>query len=132
MNISDPIADLLTRIRNGSRAEKKFVDVPWSKMKESIVRLLVELGFIERYSVKSENTIGMMRVFLKYSKGRESAIQGLTRVSKPGCRRYIGHDDIPFFYGGMGVSLISTSRGVLTDKEAKKAGVGGEHLLKVW
>lgn len=132
MNISDPIADLLTRIRNGSRAEKKFIDVPWSKMKENIVRILADIGFVEKYSVKHENNIGVMRVFLKYAKGRESAIQGLTRVSKPGCRRYVSHDKIPFFYGGMGVSLISTSKGILTNREAKKAGLGGEHLLKVW
>lgn len=132
MNISDPIADLLTRIRNGSRAQKKFVDVPWSKMKESIVSILAELGFVEKYSVKTEDNISVMRVFLKYAQGRESAIQGLTRISKPGCRRYVNHKDIPFYYGGMGVSLISTSRGIMTNKEAKSAGLGGEYLFKVW
>lgn len=133
MAMSDQIADFLTRIRNASRAEKRYVDAPWSKMKESIVGILKEQGFVEDFLVKKdENMRGTLRVFLKYSQNRKPVIQQMKRVSKPGLRKYVKHDDIPSFYGGLGLSIVSTSQGVLAGIEAKKRRVGGELLCMVW
>jgi small subunit ribosomal protein S8 len=130
--VSDPIADFITRIRNGAKAQHRFIDVGWSKMKESIAEILKSQGFIESFLLKKEGTKGTIRVFLKYTEGRQSVIQGLKRISKPGLRRYISHDNIPVFYGGLGLSILSTSSGVISGNDARKKKVGGELLCYVW
>jgi small subunit ribosomal protein S8 len=133
MAINDPISDLLTRIRNAMHAEHRYVDINWSKIKQKIVEILQKQGFIENFLVKvDENKRGQIRVFLKYKEGRKPVILGLKRVSKPGCRRYITCEDIPYFYGGMGVSILSTSSGVMDGREAKNKKIGGELLCLVW
>ncbi len=133
MAVSDPIADFLTRIRNATRAQHRYVDIRWSKLKQNIAEILKNQGFIESYLVKQDNkNRGTIRVFLKYTDGRSPVIQGLTRVSKPGLRRYIGHQDIPRFYGGLGVSILSTSQGIMSGHEAHMKGIGGELLCLVW
>jgi small subunit ribosomal protein S8 len=133
MAISDPIADFLTRIRNALRAEHRYVDVSWSRMKENIAEILKNLGFIESFLVKHDNKQrGTMRIFLKYAAGRKPVIQGLTRVSKPGLRRYVTREAIPQFFGGKGVSIISTSQGVLDGADAQRRNIGGELLCLVW
>jgi len=133
MAISDPIADFLTKIRNALSAEHRFVDVSWSKLKQSIVEILKSQGFIESFLVKHDNKQrGTMRIFLKYASKRQPVIQGIRRVSKPGLRRYVKHDEIPKFYAGMGVPIISTSHGVLPGSDAIKQKVGGEILCLVW
>lgn len=131
--ISDPIADFLTRIRNATKAQHRYVDVPWSVMKQNIADILKAHGFIESFLVKHDNKQrGTMRVFLKYAEGRQPVIQGVKRVSKPGLRRYVGHQDIPHFYGGLGLSILSTSSGVMGGFEASTKKVGGEVLCLVW
>ena len=133
MALSDPIADFLTRIRNATKAEHRYVDVSWSKVKQNIAEILKSQGFVENFLVqRDENQRGTMRVFLKYADGRKPVIQGLKRVSKPGLRRYVGHDDIPRFYGGMGLSIISTSQGLMAGIEARKRKIGGELLCLIW
>jgi small subunit ribosomal protein S8 len=132
MAFSDPIADLLTRIRNGLMAKHRFVDIDWSKMKESLVGILKEEGYVENFLVKKEETIGTIRVFLKYSKSRQPVIQGIKRASTPGCRKYVGSDDIRLVFGGMGISILSTSKGLMTGKKARQGNVGGELLCTVW
>jgi small subunit ribosomal protein S8 len=129
---SDPIADLLTRIRNASNAEHEKVDIPASKLKVRIAELLKDEGFIKNFRVLEDGRQGMLRVYLKYGPGNEKMISGLVRVSTPGRRVYVGHDDIPSILAGMGVALVSTSRGVVTDREARKQKVGGEVLAYVW
>lgn len=133
MASSDPIADFLTRIRNSTRSQHRYVDVSWSKMKQNIAEILKEQGFIESYLVKQESPQrGTMRVFLKYSEHRKPVIQGIKRVSKPGLRRYVGHNDVPHFYGGTGLSIVSTSQGVMAGLEASRRKIGGELLCMVW
>lgn len=133
MAVSDPIADFLTRIRNACKAQHRFIDMDWSKMKQNLADILKDQGFIEDYLVKQDSSSrGTIRLFLKYSTGRASIIQGLRRISKPGLRRYVKHDEIPVFFGGMGVPIISTSQGVLHGMEAKKRKIGGELLCLVW
>jgi small subunit ribosomal protein S8 len=129
---SDPIADLLTRIRNGSRAEHEKVDIPSSKLKVRMAEILKDEGFIKNFRVLDDDKQGTLRVYLKYGAGTEKVISGLVRVSTPGRRVYVTHDKIPSILGGMGVALISTSRGVLTDRDARKERVGGEVLAYVW
>ena len=129
---SDPIADLLTRIRNGSRAEHEKVDIPSSKLKVRVAELLKDEGFIKNFRVLDDDKQGTLRVYLKYGPGNEKVISGLVRVSTPGRRVYVTHDKIPSILGGMGVALVSTSRGVLTDRDARKEHVGGEVLAYVW
>ena len=129
---SDPIADLLTRIRNGSRAEHEKVDVPSSKLKVRVAELLKDEGFIKNFRVLDDDKQGTLRIYLKYGPGNEKVISGLVRVSTPGRRVYVTHDKIPSILGGMGVALVSTSRGVLTDRDARKEHVGGEVLAYVW
>ena len=129
---SDPIADLLTRIRNGSRAEHEKVDIPSSKIKVRVAEILKDEGFIKNFRVLDDTKQGMLRVYLKYGPGNEQVISGLVRVSTPGRRVYVTHDKIPSILGGMGVTLVSTSRGVLTDRDARKERVGGEVLAYVW
>lgn len=133
MAINDPIADFLTRIRNACKAQHRYIDMDWSKMKEDLAEILKQQGFIENFLVKKESdSRGTIRLFLKYSTGRASIIQGLRRISKPGLRRYVKHDEIPTFFGGMGVPIISTSEGVLPGMEARKRKIGGELLCLVW
>lgn len=133
MAVNDPIADFLTRIRNSTRAEHRYVDVPWSKLKQTLAEILKNQGFVENVLVKvDECQRGTIRLFLKYSNGRRPVIQGLKRISKPGLRKYVGHQEIPRFYGNMGLSIISTSRGVMAGNEASKQGIGGELLCLVW
>jgi small subunit ribosomal protein S8 len=129
---SDPIADLLTRIRNASRAEHEKVDIPSSRLKVRIAELLKDEGFIKNFRVLDDNKQGTLRVYLKYGAGNEKVISGLVRVSTPGRRVYVAHDRIPSILGGMGVALLSTSRGVFTDRVARKQKVGGEVLAYVW
>lgn len=131
--ISDPIADFLTRIRNATRAQHRYVDVSWSVIKQNIAEILKTHGFIDSFLVKQdERKRGTMRVFLKYTDGRLPVIQGIKRVSKPGLRRYVGHQNIPHFYGGQGLSILSTSNGVMAGFEAVSKKVGGELLCLVW
>jgi small subunit ribosomal protein S8 len=129
---SDPIADLLTRIRNASRAEHEKVDIPSSKLKVRVAELLKDEGFIKNFRLLDDTKQGTLRVYLKYGPGNEKVISGLVRVSTPGRRVYVAHDKIPSILGGMGVALVSTSRGVLTDRDARKERVGGEVLAYVW
>ena len=130
--ISDPISDLLVRLRNGMKARLRYVDIGSSKLKIAIVDLLKKIGFVEEYLVKEENGIGTMRIFIKYIADRESILQGLKRISKPGLRRYVKCKDIPYVFNGFGFAILSTSYGVMVDREAKKRGVGGEILCYVW
>lgn len=131
--LSDPIADFLTRIRNATRAQHRYVDVSWSVMKQNIAEILKAYGFIDSFLVKQDDRKrGTMRVFLKYTDGRQPVIQGIQRVSKPGLRRYVGHKDIPHFYGGLGLSILSTSNGVMAGFDAMTKKVGGELLCLVW
>jgi len=133
MAVSDPVADFLTRIRNSIKAQHRFVDIDWSKMKQTLAEILKNQGFIENYLVKvDESQRGTIRIFLKYTSGRRPVIQGLKRISKPGLRKYVGHQEIPRFYGNMGLSIVSTSQGVMPGKEAKQKGIGGELLCLVW
>jgi small subunit ribosomal protein S8 len=129
---SDPIADLLTRIRNASRAEHEKVDIPASKLKVKITDLLKDEGFVKNYRLIEDEKQGVLRVYLKYGAGNEKMISGLVRVSRPGRRVYVGKDKIPTILGGMGVAILSTSRGVMTDRESRRQQVGGEVLAYVW
>ncbi len=129
---SDPIADLLTRIRNASRAEHEKVDIPASKLKVKISELLKEEGFIKNYRLIEDDKQGVLRVYLKYGAGNEKMISGLVRVSRPGRRVYVGKDKIPSILGGMGVAILSTSHGVMTDRQSRKQQLGGEVLAYVW
>jgi small subunit ribosomal protein S8 len=129
---SDPVADLLTRIRNASRAEHEKVDVPSSRLKVRIVEILKDQGFVKNYRLIEDTKQGTLRVYLKYGPGAERMISGLVRVSTPGRRVYVTHDQIPTVLGGMGLTIMSTSRGVMTDRDARAQKVGGEVLAQVW
>jgi len=129
---SDPIADLLTRIRNASNAEHEKVDIPASRLKVRIAEVLKEEGFIKNFRLLEDSKQGVLRVYLKYGPVNEKMISGLVRVSTPGRRVYVTHDRIPNVLGGMGLAIVSTSRGVVTDREARKQKVGGEVLAYVW
>jgi small subunit ribosomal protein S8 len=131
--VSDPIADFLTRIRNSAHAQHRYVDVDWSKIKQNIAEILKAQGFIENYLVKHESKErATIRVVLKYTEGRQSVIRGIKRMSKSSRRRYVGHQDIPRFYGGLGLSILSTSKGVMSGFDAATNKVGGELLCFVW
>jgi small subunit ribosomal protein S8 len=130
--VTDPVADMLARIRNGSLAEHEKVDIPASKLKVRLAEILKEEGFIKNFRLIEDKQQGVLRVYLKYGPGQERVISGLRRVSKPGRRLYVGADRIPSVLGGMGVAILSTPRGVLTDRESRKAKVGGEVLCYVW
>ena len=132
MVLTDPIADMLTRIRNANMAEKKTVQMPHSKMKSEIARLLKSEGFIKDYTMENEGGKSVLKVFLKYTVEREPLIQGLRRISKPSCRKYVGVDDVPRVLGGIGIAILSTSAGIMTDNEARKQKVGGEVLCYIW
>ena len=129
---SDPVADLLTRIRNASRAEHEKVDVPSSKLKVRICELLKDEGFIKNFRVLEDQKQNTLRVYMKYGPSNEKVISGLVRVSKPGRRVYVTHDKVPSILAGMGVAIVSTSRGVVTDRAARQQKVGGEVLAYVW
>ena len=132
MQITDPVADMLTRIRNAGSARHETVDIPNSKMKKAIAEILLEEGYIKSFQLIDDGTQGIIRVTLKYLPGKEKAIQGLRRVSKPGLRVYAGADELPQVLRGLGIAIISTSRGMMTDREARKLGVGGEVLAYIW
>ena len=126
MNITDPIADMLTRIRNASRSKHKSVDVPASNMKKSIADILFKEGYIKAYEEISDDTQGIIRITLKYDEKGNKVIAGLKRISKPGLRVYASKDELPRVLNGLGIALISTSKGIMTDKQARELGVGGE------
>jgi len=132
MQITDPIADLLTRIRNAGSAKHDTVDVPASNMKKAIVGILLDEGYIKSFQLIEDGGQGIIRITLKYLPGKEKAIQGLRRVSKPGLRVYAGSDELPYVLKGLGIAIISTSQGIMTDKAARRANVGGEVLAFIW
>ncbi|MDR2443116.1 MAG: 30S ribosomal protein S8 [Deltaproteobacteria bacterium] len=132
MSMTDPIADLLTRIRNAMRARHDRVEVPASRLKVDIVRILKDEGFIKNFKVSRDNKQGMIRVFLKYTDRNTSVINGLERVSKPGRRVYQKASELKPVLSGLGVLVLSTSRGVMTDKEARRHNLGGEALCQIW
>ncbi|MDF7807055.1 30S ribosomal protein S8 [Pontiellaceae bacterium B12219] len=132
MVLSDPIADMLTRIRNANMAEKKVVGMPHSKAKSEVARILKAEGFIKDYTMENEDGKPVLNVFLKYTIDREPVIQGLRRISKPSCRKYVNSEEVPRVLGGIGMAIISTSSGVMTDNEAREKKIGGEVLCYVW
>lgn len=132
MQITDAIADLLTRIRNASTAKHETVDVPASNMKKAITQILLDEGYIKSFTVIEDGKQGVIRIVLKYSAGKTPVITGLRRVSKPGLRIYTNCEEMPQVRRGLGVAILSTSKGVMTDKEAKKQNVGGEVLAYIW
>ena len=133
MQITDPIADMLTRIRNANNAKHDTVDVPASNMKKAIAQILLDEGYIKNFQIINDGTQGVIRITLKYLQpGKEKVITGLRRVSKPGLRVYAGADELPKVLRGLGIAIVSTSKGVMTDKKAREAHVGGEVLAFVW
>ena len=132
MQITDPIADMLTRIRNANSAKHDTVDVPASNMKKAIAELLLEEGYIKSFQIIDDGTQGVIRITLKYNAGKEKVISGLRRVSKPGLRVYAGADELPRVLKGLGIAIISTSKGIMTDRQARSQHIGGEVLAFVW
>ena len=132
MQITDPVADMLTRLRNANTAKHESVDVPASNLKKAIAQILLDEGYIKSFEVVEDGTQGIIRIQLKYLAGKEKVISGLRRVSKPGLRVYAGADELPRVLKGLGIAIISTSKGVMTDKKARANHVGGEVLAFVW
>ncbi|MBM4284783.1 MAG: 30S ribosomal protein S8 [Deltaproteobacteria bacterium] len=132
MSMTDPLADMLTRIRNAGQARFDKVDVPASRVKIALARIFKDEGFIKNYKVIKDNKQGILRIYLRYTDQQQPLIQGLQRVSKPGCRVYAGCEELPRVQGGLGVAVISTSRGILSDKAARRLKVGGEVLCQIW
>ena len=132
MQISDVIADMLTRIRNANDAKHETVDIPASNMKKAIAKILLDEGYIKSFEVIDDGKQGVIRIALKYLAGKQKVIRGLRRVSKPGLRIYSNCEDMPKVMNGLGLAIVSTSKGIMTDKEARKANVGGEVLAFVW
>ena len=132
MQITDPVADMLTRIRNANSAKHPTVDVPASNLKKAIAKILLEEGYIKAYEVQDNGTQGNIHITLKYLGKQEKALSGLRRVSKPGLRVYAGADELPKVLRGLGIAIVSTSKGIMTDKKAREAHVGGEVLAFVW
>ena len=132
MVINDPIADMLTRIRNGLIARHESVTMPASNMKKAIAKILLDEGYIKSVDFIDDGIQGQIKLTLKYAQGKESVIRGLKRISKPGLRVYAKNDEIPKVLGGLGIAIISTSKGVMTDKAARNAGIGGEVLAYIW
>lgn len=132
MQITDPIADMLTRIRNANSAKHETVDVPVSNMKRSIADILLEEGYIKSYELVDDGKQGMIHITLKYGANKEKVISGIQRVSKPGLRVYAGREELPRVLKGLGIAIVSTSKGVMTDKKARAEKVGGEVLAFVW
>ena len=131
MQITDPVADMLTRIRNANSAKHETVDVPASNLKKAIAQILLDEGYIKSYQIVDDGTQGVIHITLKYN-GKDKVITGLRRVSKPGLRVYVGADELPRVLRGLGIAIVSTSKGVLTDKAARAAHIGGEVLAFVW
>jgi len=132
MVMTDPVADLLTRIRNAARAGHEKADAPYSKVKEEIVKILKDEGFIANYRVIEEKPASILRVYMRYAPDKSAVMQRLERVSRPGRRVYVDRDNVPRVISGMGVAVLSTSQGILTDRECRKRGIGGEVLLRAW
>jgi small subunit ribosomal protein S8 len=132
LSMTDPLADMLTRIRNASTARHEKVDIPASKLKLELARILKEEGYIKNYKLSKDDKQGTIRVFLKYEENKRPVIEGIRRVSKPGRRVYAGNEEIPRMLGGLGISIVSTSRGLMTDQQARQQKVGGEILCSVW
>ena len=132
MQMSDVIADMLTRIRNANDAKHATVDIPASKMKKAIAEILVEEGYVKSYTVIEDGKQGVIRVTLKYGQGKAKVIRGIRRVSKPGLRIYAGYEDMPKVMNGLGIAIVSTSKGIMTDKKARATKIGGEVLAFVW
>ncbi|MEK7852036.1 MAG: 30S ribosomal protein S8 [Deltaproteobacteria bacterium] len=132
MSMTDTVADMLTRIRNASRAKHEKVDIPSSSLKAEIARILKEEGYIKNVKTVNDGKNSVLRVFLKYSTANENVISGIDRVSTPGRRMYVGTEEIPRVLNGLGIAIVSTSKGLMTDKAAREANVGGELLCKVW
>ena len=132
MQMSDVIADMLTRIRNANDAKHATVDIPASKMKKAIADILVEEGYVKSYTVIEDGKQGVIRVTLKYGQGKAKVIRGIRRVSKPGLRIYAGYEDMPKVMNGLGIAIVSTSKGIMTDKKARATKIGGEVLAVVW
>jgi len=132
MSLTDPVADFLTRIRNAITAKHQKVDVPASKLKMELARILKEEGYIANYKATEEQGHKLVRVYLKYGPDEEATISNLERVSRPGCRVYVGRNEIPRVLGGMGINILTTPKGVMTGRQARKEGVGGEVLCEVW
>jgi small subunit ribosomal protein S8 len=129
---SDPIADMLTRIRNAVRVGKDYVDIPSSKMKVAIAKVLKEEGYLKYFKVVQDQRQGILRIFFKYGADKHGAITGVQRLSKPGLRRYVRVDEIPLVLGGLGICIVSTSKGVMTGGEARRLKLGGELICSVW
>lgn len=132
MTMTDPLADMLTRVRNASAVKHESVDVPASNMKKEVARILLQEGFVKSYDVIEDGKQGIIRIQLKYSRDNEKVITGIKRISKPGLRVYAKKDDVPKVLGGLGVAIISTSKGLITDKQAREQGVGGEVIAYIW
>jgi small subunit ribosomal protein S8 len=132
MVLTDPIADMLTRIRNANMAEKTVVGMPHSKVKSELARILKAEGFIKDYTMENDGGKSVLNIFLKYTIDREPVIQGLRRISKPSCRKYVNSEEIPRVLGGIGLAILSTSSGIMTDAEAREKKVGGEVLCYIW
>jgi small subunit ribosomal protein S8 len=132
MSMSDPVANMLTKIRNGIMASHDTVDVPSSRLRVNIAKILKSEGFIKNYKIISDRGQGIIKIFLKYDESGEPIISGLKRVSKPSCRVYARNDKIPMVQNGFGINILSTSKGVITDKQARKMKVGGEILCAIW
>lgn len=132
MMITDPIADMLTRVRNANNVKHKNVEIPASNMKKTLAKILLNEGFIKSYTVIEDNKQGIVKIELKYGPNNEKVITGLKRISKPGLRVYVKGTEIPKVLGGLGIAIISTSKGIITDKEARKLCVGGEVVCYVW
>jgi small subunit ribosomal protein S8 len=132
MNLTDPVADFLTRIRNAYRARHQKLDAPASRLKSEIARILKEEGYISNYKAVEEEGLKLIRVYLKYGPNNEAVIRDLQRISKPGCRVYLGKDEIKRVQGGLGISIMTTPKGVMTGRQARRENVGGEILCEVW
>jgi small subunit ribosomal protein S8 len=132
MSITDPIADMLTCLRNAIMAKKKEVTVPSSRIKVEIAKILKDEGFIKNFKVIDDNKQGLLQIWLKYTEDNKSVISGLERVSRPGCRIYCTKETLPIVMSGLGIAIISTSKGILTDKKCRELGIGGEIICKVW
>lgn len=132
MQITDVIADMLTRIRNAGTAKHETVDVPASNVKNAIAQILVEEGYVKEVQIIDDGKQGVIRLYLKYTENKKSVISGIKRISKPGLRIYASKDELPKVLGGLGVAVISTSKGIMTDKKARQLGVGGEVMAYIW
>ncbi|MCJ7682802.1 MAG: 30S ribosomal protein S8 [Desulfobacteraceae bacterium] len=132
MSMTDPIADMLTRVRNAQKASHELVNIPSSKLKINVAKVLKSEGFIKNFRIISDGQHRFIKIFLKYDKEGVAIIEGIKRVSKPGCRVYAGSDEVPKVLNGYGINILSTSKGLMTDNEARKTGIGGEILCAVW